>query len=158
MFSHTLFTDRLAQHGKKVRMVSQSAFNFADSAFGYFDAWGHNVATGSSELESHIAADEKVFVMLSHGGCVARGEDPAHVFSLFHAIDAAAEIQVYAEMTGFPLMELPMDQVSKFPRHGYGDMRVCSKRMRQNFAANMRMLLCDWNQSLRNTGDSAFIL
>ena len=49
--------------------------------------------------------------MLSHGGCIARGKDAAHVFALVHGFDAAAEIQVYAEMTGMPLLELPKDQV-----------------------------------------------
>ena len=49
--------------------------------------------------------------MLSHGGCIARGEDAAHVFALVHGVDAAAEIQVYAEMTGFPLMEIDKEKV-----------------------------------------------
>ena len=52
----------------------------------------------------------QVFVMLSHGGCIARGEDAAHVFALVHGVDAAAEIQVYAEMTGFP-MEIDKEKV-----------------------------------------------
>ena len=34
LFTHTTFTDRLAQHGAEIRMVSQSAFNFADDAYG----------------------------------------------------------------------------------------------------------------------------
>ena len=95
--------------------------------------------------------------MLSHGGCIARGEDAAHVFALVHGVvraarlrslhvlprqpapraqrwktpriascdrllplspqDAAAEIQVYAEMTGFPLMEIPKETVRSLPPH-----------------------------------------
>ena len=96
--------------------------------------------------------------MLSHGGCIARGKDAAHVFALVHGFDAAAEIQVYAEMTGFPLIELPYDEVVTFPKHGYGDMRVKSKRMSQNFEANKRLLLCGWNQGTRQPGAAAFVL
>ena len=67
-------------------------------------------------------------------------------------------LQVYAEMTGFPLMELNAEKVKAFPRHGYGDMSDRTKRMVQAFAASKRMLLCDWNQGFRNTGDSVFVL
>jgi len=169
LFAHSTFTDRLAQHGEKIRMVSQSAFNFADEeTYGYFDAWGHSltddeITTGQtladmSRLVEYVHETDKVFVMLSHGGCIARGEDAAHVFSLIHGVDAAAEIQVYAEMTGFPLMELNAEKVKAFPRHGYGDMSDRTKRMVQAFAASKRMLLCDWNQGFRNTGDSVFVL
>lgn len=161
LFTHTTFTDRLAQCGKQIRMVSQTAFNFADDAFSYFDAWGHTLEASSdytNDLVEHICEGDKVFVMLSHGGCIARGEDAAHVFSLVHGVDAAAEIQVYAEMTGFPLAELPTEKVKTFPRHGYGDMRGITKRMIQAFAANKRLLLVDWNQGFRNTGDSCFVL
>jgi ribulose-5-phosphate 4-epimerase/fuculose-1-phosphate aldolase len=161
LFTHTTFTDRLAQHGRRIRMVSQSAFNFAADAYGYFDAWGHTLEAGSRPAEQlihEIREHEKVFVMLSHGGCIARGEDAAHVFALVHGVDAAAEIQVYAEMTGFPLMELSKEDVRSFPRHGYGDMTSRTKRMVQSFAANKRLLLCDWNQGFRNCGDSAFVL
>jgi ribulose-5-phosphate 4-epimerase/fuculose-1-phosphate aldolase len=161
LFTHTTFTDRLAQHGARIRMVSQSSFNFADEAYSYFDAWGHTLVTNSDftrDLSKHVAEDDKVFVMLSHGGCIARGEDAAHVFALVHGIDAAAEIQVYAEMTGFPLAEFSEERVKTFPRHGYGDMRGRTKRMIQAFAANKRLLLVDWNQGARNTGDSAFVL
>jgi len=161
LFTHTTFTDRLAQHGEQLRMISQTAFNFADEAYSYFDAWGHNLEATSdftTELTDHIGESDKVFIMLSHGGCIARGEDAAHVFSLVHGVDAAAEIQVYAEMTGFPLAELPKAKVRDFPRHGYGDMRGLTKRMVQSFAANKRMLLVDWNQGFRNTGDSVFVL
>ena len=91
---------------------------------------------------------DKVFVMLSHGGCIARGEDAAHVFALVHGVDAAAEIQVYAEMTGFPLMELPTEKVKGFPRHNYGDMTSRTKRMVQVFAASKPV---DWS-SLSSRG------
>lgn len=77
-------------------MVSQSAFNFCDSFFGYLDMWGHTIDVGSEWLQSMVdytSEDDKVFIMLSHGGCIARGVDPAHVYSLLHGIDAAAEIQ-----------------------------------------------------------------
>ena len=198
LMTHTTFTDRLAQHDQKIRMVSQvpspqlrprppthlpldplalyevpecpasdnhslvqSAFNFADDAYGYFDAWGHNLGVDeepTDELVEHVKEHDKVFVMLSHGGVIARGESPAHVFALVHGVDAAAEIQVYAEMTGFPLMEIDREKVRSFPRHGYGDMREQTKRMVQSFAANKRLLLCDWNQGFRNTGDSSFVL
>ena len=67
-------------------------------------------------------------------------------------------MQVYAEMTGMPLLELPVEQVLTFPRHGYGDMSVKSKRMELYFAANMRLLLSNWNQGFRDTGDSTFAL
>ena len=94
--------------------------------------------------------------MLSHGGCIARRKDAAHVFALVHGFDAAAEIQVYAEMTSMPLLELDKEQVLHFPKHGYGNMSVKSQRMELNFAANKRLLLSDWNQGARDTGDSAF--
>jgi ribulose-5-phosphate 4-epimerase/fuculose-1-phosphate aldolase len=167
LFSHTEFTDRLAAHGRRIRMVSQSAFNFAFDYFGYFDAWGHSLIEACEDadgdkfrenLVDYVAEDDKVFVMLSHGGCLARGDDVAHVFSLLHGIDAAAEIQVYAEMTGFPVMELDKDEVKTFPTHGYGDFRSKSKRMGLNFDANKRLLLCDFNHGFRDTGDSAFVL
>lgn len=161
LFTHTTFTDRLARHGKRIRMVSQSSFNFADEAYGYFDAWGHTLEASSEytqRLAEHISEADKVFVMLSHGGCIARGEDAAHVFALVHGVDAAAEIQVYAEMTGFPLMEIDTATVRTFPRHNYGDMTSRTKRMVQVFAASKRLLLCDWNQGVRNSGDSAFVL
>ena len=73
-------------------------------------------------------------------------------------IEVNSEIQVYAEMTGFPLMELDKAEVQTFPMHGYGDMRAKSKRMGQNFDANKRMLLCDFNHGFRDTGDSDFVL
>ncbi|KAH8075040.1 hypothetical protein JL721_1026 [Aureococcus anophagefferens] len=167
LFSHTEFTDRLAAHGRRIRMVSQSAFNFAFDYFGYFDAWGHSLIEACEDadgdkfrenLVDYVAEDDKVFVMLSHGGCLARGDDVAHVFSLLHGIDAAAEIQVYAEMTGFPVMELDKDEVKTFPTHGCGDFRSKSKRMGLNFDANKRLLLCDFNHGFRDTGDSAFVL
>ena len=170
LFTHTEFTDRLAQHEHRVKMITQSAFNFAGGFVGYYEAWGHGIAeacdaafTGADDayqqnLVEFVSENDKVFVMLSHGGCIARGEDAAHVFSLVHGIDAAAEIQVYAEMTGAPLIEIPLSEVVKFPRHGYGDMRHKSKRMAQNFDANKRLLLCNFNQGFRDTGDAAFIL
>ena len=200
LFTHTTFTDRLSQHGERLRMISQTAFNFAEDWCADFDAWGHDLDPSSdftSRLVDHFVTDDKVLVMLSHGGCIARGESAAHVFALIHGVDAAAEIQVYgtghpqpqpvldlvpfsvsplgfpltfptwplacaplpaASMTGFPLMELPEDRVKAFPRHGYGDMRGTTKRMVQAFAANKRLLLVDWNQGFRNTGDSVFAL
>ena len=91
-------------------------------------------------------------------GCVIRGKDAAHVFALAHGYDAAAQIQVYAEMTGMPLLELPESQVKAFPKHGYGDMSVKSKRMELYFAANKRLLLSNWNQGFRDTGDRTFSL
>jgi hypothetical protein len=66
--------------------------------------------------------------------------------------------QVYAEMTSMPLLEIPREQVLTFPRHGYGDMSNKSKRMELNFAANKRLLLSNWNQGARDTGDASFIL
>ena len=69
--------------------------------------------------------------MLSHGGCIARGEDAAHVFALVHGVDAAAEIQVYAEMTGFPLIEIDKEKVKPWqhtdphaPDHAVGATTV----------------------------------
>ena len=49
-------------------------------------------------------------------------------------------------------------QVLGFPKHGYGDMSVKSKRMELNFAANKRLLLSNWNQGARDTGGASFIL
>ena len=151
----------------------------------------------SSELVDYVEEGKKVFVMLSHGGCVVRGKDAAHVFALAHGYDAAAQIQVraaargshvarrrasallppcarralltssalgcllwqvYAELTGMPLLELPEVQVKAFPRHGYGDMSIKSKRMELYFAANKRLLLSNWNQGFRDTGDRTFAL
>ena len=37
-------------------------------------------------------------------------------------------------------------------------MKTKTKRMDLNFNANVRLLMCDWNQGWRNTGDSAFML
>ena len=75
------------------------------------------IITAPSLCDTNPISDDRmclcsqVFVMLSHGGCIARGEDAAHVFALVHGVDAAAEIQVYAEMTGFPLMEIDKEKV-----------------------------------------------
>jgi len=156
LFTHTVFTDRLAHAGKRLRFMHQSAFNFADDHFGYFEAW--STSGFSEDLLSYIKESNKVMVMLSHGGCIVRGVDAAHVFALVHGFDAAAQIQVYAEMTGMPLLDLPEEQVRTFPKHGYGDMTIKSKRMELYFAANMRLLLSNWNQGTRDTGDSSFAL
>jgi ribulose-5-phosphate 4-epimerase/fuculose-1-phosphate aldolase len=156
LFTHTTFTDKLAHASKRLRYIHQSAFNFADDHFGYFDAWHDPKADIDESLLSFLA--EKVFVMLSHGGCIVRGVDTAHVFALVHGFDAAAQIQLYAEATGMPLLEIPVEEVRTFPRHGYGQMSVKSKRMELYFAANKRLLLSNWNQGFRDTGDRAFAL
>ena len=80
----------------------------------------------------------QVFVMLSHGGCIARGEDAAHVFALVHGVDAAAEIQVYAEMTGFPLMEIDKERVCV---HGSKHRTLTPLPSTQPASDDLRLLL-----------------
>ena len=68
---------------------------------------------------------------------------------LVRSLDAS---QVYAEMTGFPLMEIDKEIVRSFPRHNYGDMTSRTKRMVQAFAASKRSTRTQ-EGSLTNPGD-----
>ena len=82
LFTHTTFTDQLAQHSAQLRMVHQSAFNFADHRFGYLDAWDHHVvssdgstggtdaATAGSAAEDESATDLLAFVQADNKVCM----------------------------------------------------------------------------------------
>ena len=119
LFTHATFADQLAQQGTKIRPVSQSSFNYCADTVGHFDAFGHELIADSTDenfsddLIEYMIEGSKCLVILAHGGMIVRGEDPSHCFSIAQGCDAAAEVQVKAEMSGFPLLELPIELITK---------------------------------------------
>lgn len=137
---HTTFTDRLSTQGSKLRLISQSSFNF------------RRLSYVQEPLES-ATFDGPVAMSTRGGGVIARGGSVAHVYAIVQGLDAASEIQAYAELTRQPLVEFTTEEVDAFPEHGYGNLSHPSKRMSLNFEANKRTLRHGWNQGFRQTKD-----
>ena len=147
LYMHTKFTDEMAHRKDRLRMIHQSAFNFALPGTMRRTSWSGDIDADPGETEEYVVN------MYPFGGCLFRGSDVAHVFAVVQNLDSAAEIQTRARKTRSPLLELDSSTVMAFPPHGYGDLTVKTKRMELNFAANARMLLAGWNQGFAD-GDT----